>query len=110
MEIHVYFHTEPDSRVTGRLDRILTRLDAIAALEQTMSTEMDTLQTQVTNTDTAIDSAIVLLNGLSAQIAATAGDPAKAAALAADLKTKTDALAAAIVANTPAAAPATPTM
>lgn len=66
--------------------------DAIAAL---------TSQVQA-NTD-AETSAVILIQGLAAQIAAVANDPAAVTALAAKLKTSADALAAAVVANTPAA-------
>ncbi len=67
------------------------------------SPELDALSAQVTATDTVIDSAITLINGLAAQITATAGDKPAALALAAALKEKADALAAAVAANTPAA-------
>ena len=48
-------------------------------------------------------SAIVLLNGLSAQIASLKNDPVALQALADQLKTSSSALADAITANTPAA-------
>jgi hypothetical protein len=67
------------------------------------SPEMDALGAQVQANEDAEASAITVLNGLAAKIAATAGNPAAAAALAASLKTSADALAAAIVANTPSA-------
>lgn len=54
--------------------------------------------------NTAVDeSAITLLNGLAAQLAAVATDPAAVLALSAQLSASSDALAAAVVANTPAA-------
>jgi hypothetical protein len=64
---------------------------------------MDALQAAVTAEDTVIDSAVTLLNGISVQIADAAGDRAKSTALAADVKSKADALAAAVAANTPSA-------
>ena len=68
-----------------------------------MSAEMDALTTQVQkNTDTE-QSAITLLNGLHQMILDAGTDPAKLQALAGSLKTSADALAAAIVANTPSA-------
>jgi len=72
---------------------------------KTMSA-LDDLTTQVAANTSAEQSAITLINGLAAQIAANATDPAKIAALASQLKTSADALGAAIVANTPAAPPA----
>lgn len=91
-----------------RLDRIERLLILILKKEYDMSQEMDDLKAAVANEGTAVQSAIVLLNGLSAQIAATAGDPAAAAALAADVNTQAAALAAAVAANTPAAPAPTP--
>ena len=70
-----------------------------------MSQEMTDLQAAVAAEDTVIDSAVTLLNGISAQIADAAGDRAASLALSADVKAKSDALAAAVVANTPPAPP-----
>lgn len=69
------------------------------------SDEMNALQQAVTQENTVIDSAVTLLNGLSAQIANAAGDRAASLALAQDVKGRSDALAAAVAANTPAATP-----
>lgn len=73
------------------------------------------LEDQIAATDTVIDSAIVLINGIQAQIAtavaaaiangATAAELAPLTDLNAGLKAKTDALAASVAANTPAAPP-----
>lgn len=79
-----------------------------------MSAELDALTAQVATNGTVIDSAIVLINGIAAQIAAAVAaappgtDPALLASLttlSSDLGTKDAALAAAVTANTPAAAP-----
>jgi hypothetical protein len=67
---------------------------------------MDALVAVVTAEDTVIDSAIALLAGLAAQVLAVAGDKAATVALSASITAKKDALAAAVVANTPP--PATP--
>lgn len=92
-------------RVTRLLEELLTRVKAIQAQETIMAAELDDLTTQVEATATAEQSAIVLLNGLAAALAAAGTDPVKLAALRASLKTNTDALAAAVVANTPAPPP-----
>lgn len=65
------------------------------------------LQAAVTAEDTAIASAITLLNGLKAALdaAIASGDPAALAALSADIGAQTTALANAVTANTPAATP-----
>lgn len=61
------------------------------------------LDAQVTANTDAEASAVALIQGLAAQIAAVAGDGPAVASLAAKLKVSADALAAAVVANTPAA-------
>ncbi len=61
------------------------------------------LQDAVAAEDTVIDSAVTLIQGLAAQIAALAPTQAAIDALAADVKAKSDALAAAVAAGTPAA-------
>ena len=66
-----------------------------------MATLQD-LQTAVTAEDTVIDSAMTLLAGLAAQVAALAPNQAAIDALAKDITDKTAALSAAVVANTPA--------
>lgn len=72
-----------------------------------MATLQD-LQTAVTAEDTVIDSAVTMIQGLAAQVAALAPNRAAIDTLAADIKGKSDALAAAVAANTaaPAAKPA----
>lgn len=63
---------------------------------------LDTLITEVSENSTAIDSAITLLQGLKAALDAAGTDPVRLAELSAQLDAKTNALAAAVVANTPA--------
>lgn len=68
---------------------------------------IDDLQAAVAAEDTVIDSAITLIQGIPALIAAAGTDQTKLAALQADITAKSTALAAAVAANTPAAAPTT---
>jgi hypothetical protein len=83
----------------------------VQLLEKTMSA-IDDLAADVAAEDTVIDSAVVLLNGIPGLIASAGTDPAKLAALRADIQGKTAALSAAVLAGTPtptpAAAPVTP--
>jgi ABC-type xylose transport system substrate-binding protein len=67
-------------------------------------TAITDLQAAVAAEDTAIASAITLLNGLKAALdaAIASGNPADLAALSADIGAQTSALAAAVTANTPA--------
>ncbi len=73
--------------------------------QETEMAAIDDLQAAVAAEDTVIDSAIVLIQGIPALIAAAGVDPAKLAALQADITAKSTALATAVAANTPAAKP-----
>jgi hypothetical protein len=91
----LYVHDEAES---DKLDLIINFLKG---MEKKIMAALDDLTTQVTNTNGTVQSAIVLLNGLYAALIAAGTDPTKLAALAASLKTNTDSLAAAIVADQP---------
>ena len=73
--------------------------------------DLTALQTKVTAENTVIDSAVTLLNGLSAEIktlitaSSNTVDPIALQAIVDGIDAKTVALAAAVVANTPAAPP-----
>jgi chromosome segregation ATPase len=90
-------------KVDTRLDRIESILSDLSERIVHMSVQLDTLAAEVTEMTTVVDSAVALLNGLSAQIVALKDDPARLLALAADLDAKANELAAAVAANTPAA-------
>ena len=68
-----------------------------------MALNLDDLTAQVAAEDTVVDSAIALINGLAAQIAALPANQAAIDALAADVKAKAQTLADSVAANTPAA-------
>lgn len=67
-----------------------------------MSAALSALTTEVAETKTVMQSAVTLINGLSAKITELKDDPVAIAALAAELDTTSNDLAAAISANTPA--------
>lgn len=93
MEKHFHFHiTINQSQVEKKID----------LLGEIMSAQFDALKAQVAANKSVEDSVIVLLQGISAKLAnaTTAED---IAAVTADLKAQTDALAGAVTANTPAA-------
>lgn len=92
-----------DTGLQTQQDRIEAKIDQLLKNERTIIMDLTTLQAQVEQTLTVEQSAVTLINGLAAQIAAAADDPAKVSALAAQLKSSADTLAAAITANTPAA-------
>ncbi len=89
-----------DQHQLDRIERLLHYV--IKQGELNMATLAD-VQAAVTAEDTVVDSAIALLQGLAAQIAALQPNQAAIDALAADVTSKTTALAAAVAANTPAA-------
>lgn len=64
---------------------------------------LDDLQQKVNDEATVEASAITLLEGLSAQLAAAKNDPAKVQAIADQLDANKTALAASVLANTPSA-------
>jgi hypothetical protein len=86
--------------------QILAALAAVQGEMQMAAIGLDVLANQVKANTDAEASAITLLNQLSDLIRSAAADPAKVQALADSLKSSADSLAAAIVANTPAAPPA----
>lgn len=75
----------------------------LKAQMETIMAALDDLAAAVAAEDTVIDSAVTLLEGLKAALDAAGTDPAKLAALSADITAKTAALSAAVTANTPAA-------
>lgn len=89
--IHALYHA-----VMERFETIEERLDK-------MVNTMADIQAAVTAEDTVVDSAIALLQGLAAAVAALKPNQAAIDALAADITAKTSALSNAVVANTPAA-------
>lgn len=109
MRIDVYHHDADDDRI-ARLElamesgfaRVHHHLDQ---LKETIMTDFTDLQANVAAEDTVIDSGIVLIQGIKAKLdaAIAANDPAALQALSADIGAKTQALAAAIAANTPTA-------
>jgi hypothetical protein len=91
MHIHIHHHYDSDTKILQMLGKIMAALDD--------------LQAAVAAEDTVIDSAVTLIQGIPALIAAAGTDPAKLQALTADITAKSQALAAAVAANTPAATP-----
>jgi hypothetical protein len=89
--------------VLTRLDSIEARLITLTAKGDVMAGELDDLQREVSENGDAVQSAIALLNGLKARLdeAIASGNMARVAELSAQLGRQTDALAAAVTANTP---------
>jgi len=110
MRIDVWHHHSIEARceVMRRLDMLADQIGLIESNLENIMSAIDDLQAAVAAEDTVIDSAITLINGIPALIAAAGVDPAKLATLQADISAKSKALADAVAANTPAA-PAPPT-
>ena len=87
------------------LDRIEQKLQQILSKENIMSQELDALISEVARNTTVEKSALAAIQGLSAKLADAGNDPVKLAKLRADLAANDDELAAAVIANTPAATP-----
>ena len=92
-----------------KLDAILILLSGLGSKIEALITKQEHVMTDLTaltaevERNTAVDqSAIALLTGLAAQIEALKTDPAALQALADTMRGSSDALAAAVLANTPA--------
>jgi hypothetical protein len=96
IDLHVWLHNVPDLGITGAISKLSQQMEQIMA-------DLTALTAAVAKNTDAENSAIALIQGLAAQVAALAPTQAAIDALAADISAKADALAAAVVANTPAA-------
>jgi predicted nucleic acid-binding Zn-ribbon protein len=99
---HVHVHIDQDTRILDVLTRIEHKLDGIQQLERTQMADLSALQAEVTENNDAVQSAVTLLQNLSQQIRDAGTDPSAIQALADQLDAQTQALAQAVVANTPA--------
>jgi len=87
------------ARVERKLD-ILSRAEEGRAIMS--QADIDALRSTVEENNSVIDSAVVLINGLAAQIRDLSDDPAQLRTLADSLDQKSGELAAAVTANTAA--------
>ena len=103
---NVHVHLPQDTAQLDRIESAITAVtSAITQLGVDMSQELDALEAEVSRNTTVDQSAITLLQGLAAQIEQLKTDPVKLQALADSMRGSSDALAAAVAANTPAAPP-----
>ena len=101
-EIHIHVHIDLDL-ITDKLDHIQSVVNHINEKENQIMADLSGLQASVANEVTVEQSAITLLQGLSAELAAAGTDPQALADLQAQIDSSSSALAAAVSANTPAA-------
>lgn len=87
-------------------DIALYYLDRLTSQGVTVMADLTAITNAVEAEGSVIDSAVTLLGQLSAQLSAVANDPVAVQALADQINTESQTLAAAVVANTPAAPPA----
>lgn len=73
-----------------------------------MALDFSGLEAELTRDNDVNSSAATLIAALATQVEATKGDPAKVQALADQLRAQSDALAAAVAANTPGEEPTEP--
>ena len=99
VDLNVFLHPGATPHLEDQLNRIL---DAINQIGMKMANELADLTSQVAQTNSVIDSAIVLIQGIKAALDAAGSNPAALKALSDSLDTSEQALAAAVVANTPA--------
>ena len=90
-------------QINKKLAVIEQKLNFILSNQERQMATIDDLTTEVARNTTVIGSALTLIQGIEAQLAAAGTDPVKLAALQTTLKTNDDALAAAVAAGTPAA-------
>lgn len=89
-------------QIGRQLEIINIKLDQNKRRDLIMSKELDDLTTEVSENSAVIDSAVLLIEGIAARVTAAGVDPAKLQALTNELNAKSEALAAAVQANTPA--------
>lgn len=97
--VNVFLHPGDEHQIR----RIEESLAALIHQGVTIMADLTALQASVEKTTTVEQSAIVLLQGLKAQLDAAGTDPVALKALSDSLDTNDQALADAITANTPAA-------
>ena len=85
------------------LDGVDSKIATLTLKQEQVMTDLTALTAEVERNTTVDESAIALLTGLAAQIEALKTDPVALQALADTMKGSSDALAAAVLANTPAA-------
>ena len=86
--------------IDAKLDRILLLLHTLIRKEELVMADLSSLQAQVQANTEVEASAVVLIQGIAAQLAAAKTDPAAIQALSDQLKASADGLAAAVTANT----------
>ena len=88
------------SAIESRLEVIVNALFHVLLLEYKIMADLSVMESEVNDAATVMEGAVILIQGLRAELIAAGTDPVKLAELAAKLDTSTNALAVA-VANVP---------
>lgn len=104
LRIDLYVHLPPVP-ADNRLDEVLRLLKTITTQETRIMNELDALEAQAKANTDAENAAVVLLGQLHDLLVNAQSDPAQLQSVIDQLGASKAALAAAIVANTPAATP-----
>jgi chromosome segregation ATPase len=103
MQLHIHLHHSGEIHIHHHGDdKLFTEIKSINQKLSTMGQELQTLQQEVAENNTVMQSAITLLQGLKQRLDDAATDPAALKQLSDELDANTNALAAAVAANTPA--------
>lgn len=103
LEVQHYFHNHGEAVVINKLDTILQLLRESKKREVSIMADLTALQAKVAQNTSVIGSAVVLIDGLAAQIEALKTDPVALQALADQLEADSQILAAKVLQNTPQA-------
>jgi hypothetical protein len=101
LEMFLSIHTRLD-KMHFSLTALHAAVNSINQKEKIMTAQLAALQAQVAENTAVETSAVTLIQGIAAQLAAAQDDPAAVAALVDQLNASADALAAAVSANTTA--------
>lgn len=111
LTINVYESVDVDAiedvllRLEVKVDRLTRLVEQTNIKENFIMADLTALTQAVTDNSSVVDSAVLLINDIAAQLSAAATDPAAVQAIADQLTAKSAELAAAVAANTPAAPP-----
>ena len=112
INIHLHIHVDQDPRIDLILTEVTKQTKKLNSLsielkkeEKAIMTDLTALTDAVTQDTDAVSSAITLINGLAAEIAAAGTDPVALQSLVDQLNTNSAALAEAVSANTAPPAP-----
>lgn len=99
IHLHIHLHNKQDEEI---LHNVFTLTKSIHDQNFKIMNELETLQQEVAETKTVMQSAKTLIIGLKERLDAAGTDPVKLKAMSDDLDQGANDLAAAVAANTPA--------